>query len=278
MSLFFKSTTKPELLQKFNLSGDLVKRRLQLLGSKLFKKCSLGEPISSKDLESRAMYLNRKFNIGFTSKDLVDGCELSKRPTESSDEIYNSTEAILELLMGLTDEELENLDLMSEIQGLPSDVLEYGVKPFYAENLKIVDGVLKDKSGEDLLEIKSEVDPEVIKQLLADLRRILPMSLYDFYEDWNKSWLNLIGPDRGLEDPMSRSVRTGTLAQITNHEMKNLYPHHTVEYYLKKFTPYINFSPKTLIQFYREMLFGVYEFMRTEYQRILPRTISGPIR
>lgn len=269
MSQFFKATTRPELLEKFHLSGDLVKRRLQLLGAKLFTKCALGEAISDKDLEYRAMRLNRQFNIGFTAKDLVAGCELSRRPTEVSDEIYKATNDMLDGLIGLTDEELENLDLMSEIRSLPTDLLEYNIKPLYAEQFKIVDGVVKNKNGEALMEFKGEISPELQTQIVRELKRILPMNLYDFYENWNQEWIN----EMGVENSMARSLRTGTLAQIRNHDMKVSYPEHTVEYYLKKMVPWI-FSPTTLNMFYNDMLNQVYSFMRAVVEGNEPRTIG----
>jgi|LauGreDrversion4_2_1035121.scaffolds.fasta_scaffold24469_5 hypothetical protein len=163
MSLFFKSSTKPELLKQYGLSGNLATRRLQLLGRKLFVKCSLGEPVTDEELEYRAKFLNRTKKIGFTVKDLVSGCKLSLKPADHSkilekDEDDRTPEEIETLQLSIQTnkllsqilkgtrnpsrswEEKENIDFLDEYDvleaysetetNLPKDIMNYAVKPF----------------------------------------------------------------------------------------------------------------------------------------------------
>lgn len=136
MSTFFRNNTSDNLLNKFGLSKSLLKRRLQLLGNKLFKKCALGQPVDENEIKLRTIHLNRSLNINFTIKDMIAGCKLTAVPSETEDkDLYNQYKIILEQFEDLSDDDLENLDLIET--KVPSDIFEYEIKPYTFQNWRL---------------------------------------------------------------------------------------------------------------------------------------------
>ena len=87
---------------------ELSKRRLYLLGYELYKKCSLGEAVSNKDLSERLCKVNMRYP-SLTLNELIGECKLKDKPDKFT---KASTES------------LKILDIIREDEGISDDVLE----------------------------------------------------------------------------------------------------------------------------------------------------------
>jgi hypothetical protein len=196
MSQFFKDKTKTELIQEFGLSDNLVKRRLQLLGYKIFKSCALGKPVSERDLIKRVIFLNKTRDLGFVLKDLISGCKLSEIPKD--DETTKiETEKVLESVEYYSDLDLEKLDVLDEARlydKLPinGDVLEYGVKPYFGkapffrlEDEKDSQYLIDNETGKKIIKFESKLSPRFQEEFMKTVDDNFKMNYLDFYFKWS---------------------------------------------------------------------------------------------
>lgn len=180
MSIFFKKTTDPKLIKKYNLSKDLIQRRLQLLGPKLFKVCASGKAVDEIDLKKRVMLINRKFDLGFVLKDIIKGCQLSEKPTDDED-IKEQTEKVLRKLNKLTSTEIENLEIMEDV--ISKDLVQNILAPYYVENYYIEDGKLFNKEGKALFVLPTNIDENILKNFLRNTD-FFKEKLFKFFKEW----------------------------------------------------------------------------------------------
>lgn len=194
--MFFKDSLNSKFINEYGLEKDLVKRRFQLLGYKLFKKCALGQPVVEQDLVKRVIYLNKTKNLGFVVKDLIKGCELSEKPKDD-ETTQIATEKLLNRLEHYSEEDLEKFDIIDEAYAqdklpISRDVLDYGIKtliPTKQFKLKST----KDRYGNDVLILVNklnndkvlifnfELSEEVAKEFMEDVDVHLNMNFMDFY-------------------------------------------------------------------------------------------------
>ncbi len=200
MSMFFKDSLKSNLINEYGLEKDLVKRRFQLLGYKLFKKCASGQPVAEKDLVKRVIYLNKTKNLGFVVKDLISGCKLSETPKDD-EATQIATEKLLNDLESFTEEDLEKYDVIDEAytqDKLPisRDVLEYGIKPLVPKrNFELKTTV--DSHGKKYLTLFNNLNntqvaffekglsDEVAKEFMRTVDANLSLNFMDFYLKWS---------------------------------------------------------------------------------------------
>ena len=125
MNIYYPKIQKEEEEQEeqvpvyFSNMNELSKKRLALLGYFIFQKCSLGQPVSSIELENRMETLKGRYP-SLTLSQLIETCELSgseekERKTGENYKPYRVLEAGQETLHGI--------DVLSETTDIPDDVL-----------------------------------------------------------------------------------------------------------------------------------------------------------
>lgn len=105
-----------------NRLDELSKRRLNLLGYNIYRKCSLGEPVSNVELSERLSKLSKRYP-NLTLENLIDECKLKDKPDKfTSENPYT----------------LEALNIISEENLLPEDIIQ-NVLPGYLQLEKHID-------------------------------------------------------------------------------------------------------------------------------------------
>lgn len=248
MALFFKDTNKYDLINKYNLSNNLVQRRLQLLGPKIFKKCASGKAVDETELSKRVMIINRKFNLGFVVKDLVRGCELSEKPQDDVDVKY-ATENILQKLKYMDDMELENLELMETI--LPKDIVQSVIGPNLGSRY-IKDNKLYNLDGELLMYLTKNISKEILKQFLKNIEKFLKSNVFAFFRKWAR------------DKQAIREIRWypgNDLATIDRTGLDITFPNYTVEDFLKTVVPDLRWSAYKKIKTFDELYTVIFWYM-----------------
>jgi hypothetical protein len=134
------------------LSRDIQERRLQILGFKLYAHCANGTGVSHDDLVKRTIKINKMFNTNFRIEEIQTICELKNNPNRQRylEEIYKEErnrrnknfygESYKEeedeneikkqnnlkkynILLNFEDEDLEKLDLLTEISGFDKNII-----------------------------------------------------------------------------------------------------------------------------------------------------------
>jgi antitoxin component YwqK of YwqJK toxin-antitoxin module len=123
-----------EVQVKFSNLNELSKKRLALLGYSIFQKCSLGQPVSSDELENRIQTIRHRYP-SLTEEQLVETCKLS----ESEEKERKTGEKYKPYRIYETEPEtLHGIDVLTETTDIPEDVLSNILMEYGLLNLKEV--------------------------------------------------------------------------------------------------------------------------------------------
>lgn len=101
---------------------ELSKRRLNLLGYHIYKKCSLGEPVSYVELSKRLSIINKRYP-NLTLENLINKCKLKDTPDK-----FTSENPYI----------LKALDIVSDENLLAEDIIQ-NILPEYLQNEKHIE-------------------------------------------------------------------------------------------------------------------------------------------
>ena len=105
-----------------NRLDELSKRRLNLLGYNIYRKCSLGEPVSKVELSERLSKISKRYP-NLTFENLIAECNLKDKPNKFTSE---------------NPDVLKALDIVSDENLLPEDIIQT-VLPGYIQPEKHVE-------------------------------------------------------------------------------------------------------------------------------------------